>query len=329
MALAPSIGDLVTLGNVIASIVKAVNETSGASAEYQELVAELTAFCDMVYFVKDTLGTVSVSPSNQAALNLIHGEVLRCRALVNAFVDTIRPYHQALNATGGTSRRRHSLRVIFRKVWWRSSGRKMSRRFSLSFIVQITTSTQMTTKVGFGREHGLEIVDLMGKTFSIPWELCFPWDKLRVTLKSYYQDTPGQTQVEWGDYTLFCEDLADLQVDVYRQFKQLKKGMKLTMAALTWRQTPTGRLSEYKCTRCPRSISVDPLPESGWVECPGCGRKTQLTMQGTKFYPWKRTYGYQYIWYGYPRGYVNHGVSFDNLHVVVEHVGAHIRKKLN
>ncbi|CAA7271294.1 unnamed protein product [Cyclocybe aegerita] len=282
MALAPSIGDLVTLGTIIASIVKAVNETSGASAEYQELVTELTAFCDMLYVVRGTLDTISVSPINQAALNSIHGEILRCQSLVTAFVDTIRPYHRALNAAGGTNRRRHSMRVIFRKVWWalfrkedvtkiqaKMNGHRLQLSVllkSLSFATQIVASTHLTTHVGYSRQHGLEIVDFMNKTLIIPWELCFSWDKMRLTLQSYYQHTPGQIQAEWGDYTLFCEDLAGLQVDIYRNFKHVRKGMKLTMAALTWRRVPEGRLSTYKCTRCPLSVSVEHISESGWVE---------------------------------------------------------------
>ncbi|CAA7271312.1 unnamed protein product [Cyclocybe aegerita] len=283
MAFAPSIGNLVTLSTIIASIVRAVNETSGASAEYKELVDELNSFCNMLTILRHTLENTTVSPNNELAFNSIHMEMARCRALVDAFVDTIHPYHRALNAAGGTGRRRRSLRVIFRKVWWalfrqedvtKVQLRMMSHRLqivvllnSLSLpVVQAAASNEITTQVGYKRENGIEIVDFMNKTFVIPWELCYSLLKIRLTLQSYYQHTPGQTQAEWGDYTLFCEDLGGLQVDVRDHYDQLRRGMRLTMAALTWRHLPEGRLSEYKCTQCPRTISVEHIDYLGWVE---------------------------------------------------------------
>ncbi|KAJ3517326.1 hypothetical protein NLJ89_g587 [Agrocybe chaxingu] len=190
MAFAPSIGDLVTLGTIIASIVKAVNETSGASAEYKDLVQELESFCSMLAILRRILQNAPISPDNEFALNSIHMEMARCRALVDAFVDTIKPYHRALNATGGTNRQRHSLRVIFRKVWWalfrkedvsKVHMKMMSHRLQIVFllnslslpIVPAAASNEITTQVGYKRENGIEIVDFMNKTFVIPWELCY------------------------------------------------------------------------------------------------------------------------------------------------------------
>ncbi|CAA7271293.1 unnamed protein product [Cyclocybe aegerita] len=282
MALAPSIGDLVTLGTVISSIVKAVNETSGASAEYKELVDELNSFCNMLTIMRRTLENATISPDNELAFNSIHMEMNRCRALVDAFVDTIKPYHRALNAAGGTSRRRHSLRVIFRKVWWalfredvsKVQTRMMSHRLQIVFLLtslsvpvtQAAVSNQVTTQVGYSRETGLEIIDFMGESFVFPWELCHSWEKMSLAIQAYYKHKPGQQEVEWGDYTLFCEDLGGIQVDRHYPFRHVRKGMRLRMAALTWRATDNGRLSQYECTRCHRRLPVHDIVESGWVE---------------------------------------------------------------
>ncbi|KAJ3517321.1 hypothetical protein NLJ89_g588 [Agrocybe chaxingu] len=177
------------------------------SAEYKDLVDELNSFCNMLAVLRCTLQNAPISPDNEFVLNSIHMEMARCRALVDAFIDTIKPYHRALNATGGTSRRRHSLRVIFRKVWWalfrkedvsKVQARMMSHRMQIVVLLNSLSVpgavTGVPSKVGYRRVNGLEFVDLMGKTVIFPWELCYSWE-LGMRSKDKIDDARGEASV--------------------------------------------------------------------------------------------------------------------------------------
>ena len=101
-----SIGDIVTVANIVQSIYKALSDSMGASYEYQCLIRELRSF-EQALKVVDYALTVA-SPTGRDTLN-IAAETTTCLEMLKTFHDRIRSYQTALGGGKGAS---------WRKIGW-------------------------------------------------------------------------------------------------------------------------------------------------------------------------------------------------------------------
>lgn len=88
-----SFGDFVAAGNLISQITKALRESTGASAEFQELVSQLEVMATVLLQVQNLIGT------SQLPLDTIDAIVYfisKSRKLLEKFSNTMEKYRNSL-----------------------------------------------------------------------------------------------------------------------------------------------------------------------------------------------------------------------------------------
>jgi hypothetical protein len=88
-----SIGDIVTVSNIVHSIYTALSGSMGASYEYQCLITELRSFEQALKIVDRAI--IAAPPTGRDALN-IAAEVTTCHELLKRFHDRIGSYQKLL-----------------------------------------------------------------------------------------------------------------------------------------------------------------------------------------------------------------------------------------
>jgi hypothetical protein len=101
-----SIGDIVTLANIVLSIYKALSDSMGASYEYQCLISELHSFEQALRFVD--LAITVAPPTGRDALD-IAAKITTCFELLKTFQGRIASYQKLLGGGKGAS---------WRKIGW-------------------------------------------------------------------------------------------------------------------------------------------------------------------------------------------------------------------
>ncbi|KAI3324817.1 hypothetical protein HD806DRAFT_56369 [Xylariaceae sp. AK1471] len=119
-----AVGDFISIGVLIASISRALNDTRGSKAEYQTVVQELYALKTGLAHVERLYQRLPQSPE---LLNLrVTGETStqRCRDQIEAFLAEIGKYEAALSPQASKNR----VTKAMAKIWWmcnRDSLRKL------------------------------------------------------------------------------------------------------------------------------------------------------------------------------------------------------------
>ena len=107
MPFAPSsVGDIVAIVTLAVQIGEALDDSRGASNDYQELIDELDAFRNALSFVDEDLDTTSL-PENLLRLTKIESD--KCRKMMEKFLNSIEGY-KVLREKGRSS--------IWRKIIW-------------------------------------------------------------------------------------------------------------------------------------------------------------------------------------------------------------------
>jgi hypothetical protein len=101
-----SIGDIVTVANIVHSIYKALSDSTGASYDYQCLITELRSFEQALKFVDVVI--TAAPPTGRDAFD-IAAEITTCLELLTTFHDRIRSYQKALGGRKSAS---------WRKIGW-------------------------------------------------------------------------------------------------------------------------------------------------------------------------------------------------------------------
>ena len=101
-----SIGDIVTVANIVHSIYKALSDSMGASYDYQCLVSELRSFEQALKMVEVAI-TVT-PPTGRFALD-IAAEITTCLEMLKTFDARISSYQKALGGRKSAS---------WRKIGW-------------------------------------------------------------------------------------------------------------------------------------------------------------------------------------------------------------------
>ena len=101
-----SIGDIIAIVTLAVKIGEALNDSRGASNDYQELIDELDDFRDTLSLVDEDIGTTSL-PENHRRLT--EREAHKCRKMMEKFLNSIEGY-KVLCEKGRSS--------IWRKIIW-------------------------------------------------------------------------------------------------------------------------------------------------------------------------------------------------------------------
>lgn len=107
-------GDIVAAIQLTLQLVKILNDSSGASYEYQYLIAELRSLATAFHSVQQTLSSTPLDNSNQHAINAIHSEVARCRSTMEDLWEKIEGYRRSL----GDGNSKSSWQISWRKIGW-------------------------------------------------------------------------------------------------------------------------------------------------------------------------------------------------------------------
>ena len=110
MPFAPSLGDIIALSILIKELVKALEESRGSSAEYQDCVRKLWALNRVVREVE----TICKSNKTTIELNAQHETLLcianLCKGSIEKVLKGIRKFRPSLRKGGSGSRMRDTLR---------------------------------------------------------------------------------------------------------------------------------------------------------------------------------------------------------------------------
>ena len=113
----PGIGDFIALATLATQIAKALSDSYGSSAEYQDLIEEFRSLSSTLTIVDQQLSAVTLTPQSQNLVEHITSETEQCRSTIEKFHKSIESYKQALGP-GASHRRRDLPRNIWYKICW-------------------------------------------------------------------------------------------------------------------------------------------------------------------------------------------------------------------
>ena len=112
-----SVGDIITLCIIIKDLVKALDDSKGSSAQYQEVIRELWALDRVLLEVELLWRTCESTNELNALRETAHRMADRCRRSIEAFLKKVEKYRPSLRDGGSGS----VLRDATMKIRWQVS----------------------------------------------------------------------------------------------------------------------------------------------------------------------------------------------------------------
>lgn len=112
-----SLGDIIVLSTIIKDLIKALDESRGSSAEYQESVRKLWALNQVLQEVKTLCGMRERTAELQALCETMHRVANQARQSIEPFLNVVRKFEPSLREGGSGN----SIRDASRKTQWRIS----------------------------------------------------------------------------------------------------------------------------------------------------------------------------------------------------------------
>lgn len=139
-----SVGDIISLGILIKDLCKALDRSSGSSAEYREIITELWALDDVL--VQAELLWESHEVSNELdALRTTAGRTAdQCRNTVGKFLEKVKKYGPSLREGGSRS----TVKDAARKVQWQFCQSDELTKFRAEIIAHCSTMNVILATVG-------------------------------------------------------------------------------------------------------------------------------------------------------------------------------------
>ncbi|KAF8962969.1 hypothetical protein BDZ97DRAFT_1064342 [Flammula alnicola] len=272
-----SFGDIVAAATLALSIYKALNDSTGASYEYQCLISELRSFHHALLFVNDV---IRATLPNASVAQDIKEEATMCLKLLEKFWDRIKSYQKALSGGGRNSSWRKIGWGLFKATDVAEFRQKLSQHkqnltvfltglaiSSTSYhadvireaLASITTTTQeiltiqrqLPPSLGYGRENAVILVDAFGKPMTLPMDFCYSPDKLHDIMMQHFKGKIGHDYVEQHEYSISSADGAVVVMS-----------MKVRRVKLT---SESAALQRTTCPRCYRTY-VGVMQDDGWLE---------------------------------------------------------------
>jgi hypothetical protein len=109
-----SAGDVIALSILIKDVIKALDDSSGSSTEYQEIVRELWSLDKALLEVEHLSRTYDTTAELNALSCAARRATEQCRLHISKFLDKIKSYNRSLGPGGSGNR----LKDAARKVQW-------------------------------------------------------------------------------------------------------------------------------------------------------------------------------------------------------------------
>ncbi|KAJ7626297.1 hypothetical protein DFH06DRAFT_737465 [Mycena polygramma] len=295
MAALVSFGDILALANLAWSIARVLRESTGSSAEYQALIAELeslgTALKSLEQFVTTNRLQESVENACRFALS-------KCQSDMTAFLKKVEGYQRSLKKGGSGN----SVRDSWRKIGWGLFKKEeivlirkqladqkatismmlgLSHCTSLERVEKAATQQQVTLAaihfsikqlprtLGYTWEGGnthkvVWFIDAVGNKLPIPIELCITRATFDGLLRVYFKNRAGNRYIEQGHYEL-AEEVEGEVVGIKDWDVDVRPGITITtrMIYVRWKPEP-GEV----CPSCKRAVSIQ---DTSGFTCAFCG----------------------------------------------------------
>ncbi len=112
-----SVGDIITICIIIKDLVKALDDSKGSSAQYQEVIRELWALDRVLLEVELLWRTCESTNELKALRETAHRMADQCRRSIEAFLEKVEKYRPSLRNGGSGS----VLRDATMKIRWQVS----------------------------------------------------------------------------------------------------------------------------------------------------------------------------------------------------------------
>ncbi|KAF8967531.1 hypothetical protein BDZ97DRAFT_527161 [Flammula alnicola] len=287
-----SFGDIIAAATLALSIYKALNDSTGASYEYQCLISELRSFHRALLFVNNVIGA---TPPNETVVQDIKEEAATCLELLEKFWDRIKSYQKALGGGGRNSSWRKIGWGLFKTNEVADFRQKLSQhkqnltvflsgmgisltsyhadvnRETLASIRKeiLTIQERLPPSLGYGRENAVILMDAFGKSMTLPMDFCYSPDKLHDILMLHFKGKIGHDYVMQREYSISSQDgKAVVKSDPGEWGSVVKKGAVLVMSMKVRRvklKSKSATLQRTTCPRCYRTY-VGVMRDEGWLE---------------------------------------------------------------
>ncbi|KAF2806515.1 uncharacterized protein BDZ99DRAFT_394265 [Mytilinidion resinicola] len=144
-----SVGDIITVGNLIADIINSLREAGGSKSEYQEVIRELETLDGVLKHIDQ----LKPSRSPSGSLDSIKYAALSCRQPLEQFLGKIRKYENGL----GVWEKRRGLGLAKDKLQWALGHKKEIGKLQSYLYIHIGTINMLLA------EHGLERMDIISE----------------------------------------------------------------------------------------------------------------------------------------------------------------------
>ncbi|KAI0043486.1 hypothetical protein FA95DRAFT_375942 [Auriscalpium vulgare] len=286
----PSLGDIEDVCKLIYTIYTALDDAQGSTKQYRTTRAELDSLLRILEHAVTAFPASTPAPISQDIMR----EVTACRALLEELNCSISKYHATLGPNAKASSR--AWRRLLAKLLWMLCSRKDAAEFktqlsahreSLTMYLSVTTLRLLrghnadtvsglrhinTTVdemsralretppcIGYTSANAVTLIDGLGKTLTLPLELCYSWQKLHSTLMVHFSDKAGRRIVEQGSYDIFRDD-GKTKIFPFEWKAAVVAGMTVEMSMIvrTW-------MNSACCPRC-RCVGTGSPLTNGWLE---------------------------------------------------------------
>ncbi|KAF2489919.1 hypothetical protein BU16DRAFT_597520 [Lophium mytilinum] len=146
-----SVGDVVTVGKLIADIISSLRDTGGSKSEYQEIVRELETLNSVLKHIDQ----LKPSGKRSESLDSIKYAALSCRQPLEQFLGKIRKYENGLGIWG----KRGGIGLAKNKLQWTFGHKEEIHKLQSYLNVHVGTINILLA------EHGLEKMDIASGKF--------------------------------------------------------------------------------------------------------------------------------------------------------------------
>lgn len=107
-----SVGDIISVTNLLIKVFLAIDSSRGAAAEYKEVIRQLTALRNALFAAETLAQTYEATPELRAVGEVVKENVDESRICVNAFMEKIKKYAPTLGKGCSGNVFKHALKSV-------------------------------------------------------------------------------------------------------------------------------------------------------------------------------------------------------------------------
>ncbi|KAF8248514.1 hypothetical protein K440DRAFT_625716, partial [Wilcoxina mikolae CBS 423.85] len=270
-----SVGDFLAVGTLIYQIGTTLRDSTGSSADYQDLVLRFDCFEQLLQTVKQQISSSQLPPS---AVQAIKGHILRCKPLLEKFNTTTKKYKLSLAKKCGSG---NKMKDTWRKIGWGmykrdeilelfdGLGKQMD---AIHLLLSCYTApavacvaSQMNESVAILKriENNIAVdlapwtpdykpirfVDALDGRVLLPYEHCRNFKNFQIMLRNHFDGRPGSNWVNTGLFEILNESqMTPLTIQNWEE--TIMPNMELSMSILLKQQQRSSERPPQDCPSC-------------------------------------------------------------------------------